>query len=177
MVDLIHPRVRNTILRDIPVRARYVEHEAQAVAIEIADAAEHDVSAWPRWHPYITDSLSPRRSHLWPPELACVGWIVTQLLGRASILSMATLLYRRIIFPTAPKGSRSLCGIAATHSHFGKSPPGWGYGLLAPVDSSLQGRQQKERKCLARRGCAGFLEVRSSARWHRGDGDSEVRGD
>ena len=60
MVDLIHPHVRNTILRDIAVRACYVEHEAQAVAIEIADAAKHDVSARSRWHPYSGDGLSPR---------------------------------------------------------------------------------------------------------------------
>jgi hypothetical protein len=58
MVDLIHPHVRNPILRHVSVRACYVEHEAQTVAIEIADATKHDVSARPGRHLYSGDGLS-----------------------------------------------------------------------------------------------------------------------
>src|SRR5215207_5947302 len=73
MVDLIHPRVRNPILRDVAVRACHVEHEAQAVAIEIADAAKHDVSARPGRHLCSGDGLSPRGAHLCPPLSLALG--------------------------------------------------------------------------------------------------------
>jgi len=72
MVDLIHPHVRNTILRDIAVRACYVEHEAQAVAIEIADAAKHDVSARPRRCSYSNGGLSHLHAYVLPNSFALV---------------------------------------------------------------------------------------------------------
>jgi|SRR5215212_11965655 len=66
MVDLIHTHVRNAILRDVAVRTCYVKHETQAVAIEIADAAKHDVSTWPRWLCSLPTSLRRAARSAWP---------------------------------------------------------------------------------------------------------------
>jgi hypothetical protein len=137
MVDLIHPHVRDAILRHVAVRTCHVEHEAQAVAIEIADAAKHDVSAWSRWHPYSADGLSSSCASLAIPN--SLRWADRP--ARSSVPSVKTLLYRTIVFSTTPPGrlkANMICGpvsmvmargkiarfrrLASTDGHTGDAP-------------------------------------------------------
>src|SRR5215210_1913346 len=104
MVDLIHPYVRNAILHDVAVRAGNVEHEAKAVAIEIADAAKHDVSARSRRRS-CSDRLPRGSTDFCPPLFVCVG-----------LLSNRSMIYPPIVARPITK----VLGAPEPHAHVGR---------------------------------------------------------